>query len=282
MSSMVQSKAKARSGREEALCKVPVFRPVAIRLMSILTKEEPDILEVAELLQSDPGFSAEMLTVANSAAFGAVRPVNTMFKAILILGTECTRKLVVRTALQGMVRGMREDATIQNCWIHSRASGALAAWLAPHYRVHPDRAYTLGLMHDIGRLGLLAVQGRRYGELLERVSGSNAAVIDAERILFSTDHCEAGEYLARTWGLPAEFPEAARTHHQGVSGTMGDSNDLVACACALAQSLGFSAAPQAECRPIEELLECVPGGPQAPTQFSARDLSQFVCKELQI
>ncbi len=279
---MVQARATCRTARDEALCRIRVFRPVAIKLLSLLTKGAPDILEVADLIGSDPAFSAEILIMSNSAAFGLPNRVNTVHKAIIILGTERTRKLVARTALQGMVRGIQEDACIENCWIHSRASAALAAWLAPYYQVHPDRAYTAALMHDIGRLGLLSAHGRLYADLLERVSGTNEALMDAERIMFSMDHCEAGEWLTKTCGLPKEFQETACTHHHKVDGVLRDSNDLVACACAMAQALGFRAAPQVEGQSLEMLLERVPSVTHLPTDVSAADLSHFVSKELEI
>jgi HD-like signal output (HDOD) protein len=281
MRSISQAKAPGRSERAETLRGILVFRPVAIKLLSVLSQADPDILTVAELIGSDPGFSAEILTMSNSAAFALMSRVDTVPKAIMILGTERTQKVVARTALQGMIRGMPDDTSVQNCWIHSRASAALAAWLAPQYQIHPDRAYTAALMHDIGRLGLLSAHGSRYADLLQRVAGTNETLMDAERVMFSLDHCEAGEWLNKTCGLPKEFQETACTHHRGFEGVMRDLNDLVASACAIAQALGFRAAPQVECEPLSMLLERVPGS-HLMTQFSATDLSHFVCKELEV
>jgi len=281
MNSTVQSRPR-RGARDEALCKILVFRPVAIKLLSLLTKADPDILEVADLIASDPGFSAEVLTMSNSAAFALRNRVNTVHKAVMILGTDRTRRVVARTALEGMIRGMESDDSVEHCWVHSRASAALAAWLAPFYHIHPDRAYTVALMHDIGRLGLLSAHRRVYAQMLAQVSGSNEALMDAERALFSMDHCEAGEWLTRTCGLPEEFQETAARHHGKVEGVARDSNDLAACACALAQALGFRAAPQVEAEPVEALLERVPARTPLTAQFSASDLSQFIGKELEV
>lgn len=282
MKPVIQVQTQSRAKREEPLCRVPVFRPVAIKLLSLLTKPEPDILEVADVLRSDPGFSAEILAVANSAAFVHSNRVNTVHKAIMVLGTDRTRMLVTRSALQGMVRGIEQDTTIHNCWIHSRAAAAVAVWLAPHYQIHPDRAYTAALIHDIGRLGLLSAHGSRYADLLERASGTSETLMDAEQLLFSVNHCEAGEWLTRTWGLPREFQETASRHHLPVEGALRDVNDLVACSCSLAHALGFRAAPLVESDTLEALLEHVPAPPDVLTQFSATDLTGLVCRELEI
>ena len=275
-------KANGGAGRHEALCKVPVFRPVAIRLLAVLTKEDVDLFEVADLLNSDPGFSTEILTLANSAAYAMPNRINTVERAIVTLGIERTRTLVTRAALQGMVRGLEENAAVQNCWVHSRATAAIAGWLAPYYRIHPDRAYTFALMHDIGRLGLLSAHGGRYADLLARASGTNADLMDAERMLFGVDHCEAGEWLTRTWALPQEFQHTSRNHHRSTEGAPRDSDDLAACACALSQALGFRAAPLVDSEALEALLERVPDAVSPRARLAAADLSTYVSRELHI
>ncbi len=274
-------KENGAEARREALCKVPVFRPVAIKLLSLLTKEEADIFEIADLLNADPGFSAEILTLANSAVYALPNRVNTVQRAIIVLGIERTRTLVTRAALQGMVRGLDENRAVQNCWAHSRAAGAIAAWLSPLFRIHPDRAYTAGLMHDIGRLGLLSAHGRAYADLLARAAGSDTDLMQAERALFVVDHCEAGEWLTRTWGLPEEFQQGARSHHCIDDSSRG-SDGLTARACALAHAMGFRAAPLVVGETMEVLLERVGNSVTPRTQIAPEDLTVFVRKELEI
>jgi HD-like signal output (HDOD) protein len=264
----------------EVLCKIPVFRPVAIKLLSLLTSEEADVFEVTGLLNSDPGFSAEVLTLANSAAYSLPNRVNTVVRAVLVLGLERTRKLVTRASLQGMVRGMGESAAMQNCWMHSRAAAALATWLSPYYHVHPEQAYTEALMHDIGRLGLLSAHGSRYADLLGRITGTNENLMDAERMLFLVDHCQAGAWLTRTWSLPPEFQESSANHHKPVAGTLRDHTDVTACACALAQSLGFRAAPLIEAEPAEAILERVPNAMSPRLNLDLSDLSNQIRSEI--
>jgi HD-like signal output (HDOD) protein len=275
-----QGRSSQRALGAEALCKIPVFRPVAIKLLSLLTSEEVDVFEVTGLLNSDPGFSVEVLTLANSAAYSLPNSVSTVARAVVVLGLERTRELVTRAALQGMVRGMGENAAMQDCWMHSRAAAALAAWLAPYYHVHPDQAYTVALMHDIGRLGLLSAHGSRYADLLGRITGTNENLMDVERMLFLVDHCQAGAWLTRTWGLPPEFQESSANHHKRVAGTLEDHSDLTACACALAQSLGFRAARLIEAEPAEAILERAPNAMGPRLDLDLGDLSNQIRSEI--
>src|SRR5207244_1301553 len=100
---------------------------------------------------------------------------------------ERTRAFAATVALQGMVCGIKSKAAVQNSWQHSRATAIVAEWLAPFYRVHPEQAYTAALMHDIGRLGMLAAYPE-YPLLLAAATGSPQDLLERERVSFSVNH----------------------------------------------------------------------------------------------
>jgi len=229
----------------ERLCKLPVFRPVAVQLLAELAREEPNFAQVIKLLQSDPAFSAEVLTLANSALYARQNRTVTISKAIQLVGIERTRALAATVALQGMVRGVINKVAVQDCWAHSRAAALVGEWLAPFYGIQPDQAYTAALMHDIGRLAMLSAYPE-YRPLLANTTGTTDELLVAERKAFSLDHCEAGRWLTKIWGLPEEFLEAAATHHQPVVGRSGDRADLVRFACLLARPANLARAQRHE------------------------------------
>jgi len=262
-----------------ALCRVPVFRPVAVKLLQLLGNQDVSVLEVSQLLKSDPGFSTEMLTMANSAAHGRSHRIHTIERAVVLLGLERTRSLATKTALEGMIRGLGGSPTIRNCWGHSVATALIARWLAPFYRLHPDLAYTTGLMHDIGRLGLLAVEPKQYSELLASVEGTNEDMLLAERCAFRVDHCEAGLFLTKTWGLPQGFWLPSSQHHAAKNPTTARCVDIIRLACALANSLGYKAALMVQTELPEALVEQIPdlGHPRVLSSLSI--LSQLLERE---
>ena len=244
--------------KQVTLIKVPVFRPVAVKLMRLLGSEDASVLEVSVLLNSDPGFSAEMLTMANSAAHGSSNRIHTIGRAVVALGLERTRSLATKAALNGMIRGIGQHPGVENCWKHSLATALIAKWLAPFYRLNPDLVYTTGLMHDVGRLGLLAAEPEQYPKLLASVDGTNGDMLLAEKWAFRMDHCEAGFFLAKTWGLPEEFWLPASQHHAAKDPTMPGNVDVIRLACALAHALGYKAAPLVQSELPEALLEEIP------------------------
>jgi len=252
------------------LCRVPVFRPVAVKLLRLLGNQDASVLEVSQLLKSDPGFSTEMLTMANSAAHGRSHRIYTIEKAVVLLGLDRTRSLATKTAFDGMIRSLGGSLTVQSCWRHSLATALIARWLAPFYRLHPDLVYTTGLMHDIGRLGLLAVEPKQYSELLARVEGTNEDMLLAERCAFRVDHCEAGLFLTKTWGLPQGFWLPSSQHHVAKNPTTARCVDIIRLACALANALGYKAAPMVRTELPEALVEQIPdlGHPRVVSSLS--------------
>lgn len=163
--------AKAPARPPEQLCKLPVFRPVTVRLLSLLSSEDADAAKVTALLKSDPAFSAEVLTLANSSLYARRNRIDTVQRAVVTLGMERTRALAVTVAMHGMVRGIKNKGPGLDCWRHSRAAAIAAQWLAPFYRIHAEQAYTVGLMHDIGRLGMLSAYPE-YSALISSATGS--------------------------------------------------------------------------------------------------------------
>jgi HD-like signal output (HDOD) protein len=244
--------------KEAILCRVPAFRPVVVKLLRVLGDDASSMSQVASLLSSDPGLSAEVLTAANSAMYGTPRRISTTKHAIMMLGTERTKTLAMRASLDAMQRSIGNHPAIENCWLHSRAAAVVAQWLGPLFRIHPEWAYTAGLMHDVGRLGLLSLDTKGYAQLLDGAGSTEAAVMDDERSHFKMDHCEAGAWLTRAWGFPEDLQKTASRHHETALRLPDPGVDLTRLSCRLAHALGYKAAPSVELPEPEGLIEEIP------------------------
>jgi HD-like signal output (HDOD) protein len=103
--------------------------------------------------------------------------------------------------------------------------------------------FTSGLTHDIGRLGLLHAQGRRYGETLDKTFSSIDEANAMEKILFGMTHAEAGGHLAQTWGFPPILCRSIRAHHDCLTEDDGRLLRINQLACMMAGSLGYPELP---------------------------------------
>lgn len=242
----------------EALCKLPKFRPVALKLLKLLANEDVDLRMVANVLSSDPAFSAEVLAMANSPLYGMAFRTNSLTRAIAVLGLDRTRSLTLTIAMQAFVGNAQVTPELQNSWKHSLACATIAERFARNFGLSGDHGYTAGLMHDLGRLGLLKAYKSRYAEVLNGSYDDVGQVLEAERSLFEMDHCQAGSWLTRSWGFPEELQHIAALHHTRNEDFSGPVR-LAGVACTLADALGFPAVHFGLADEVDELMKSIPG-----------------------
>jgi putative nucleotidyltransferase with HDIG domain len=267
---------QARNG----LCKLPVFRPVALKIVNLLANEEVDVQGVAGLLRSDPGLSAEVLALANSAFYGQSHHIDNLARAVLVLGFRRTKSLALTVALRSFMRHLTITKVMEACWQHSLAAALLAEELAPLYEISTDQAYTAALMHDVGRLGLLMAYGDVYAPLLEAPHSTPGTCLDSERNLFQMDHCQAGLWVTQRWGFPPEYSRAAGCHHEELPARKQDLASLAGVACRLADALGFSAVAFDQAPSASEIVAQLPSDPWNRYVFNEEDLRSRIAKQV--
>jgi putative nucleotidyltransferase with HDIG domain len=267
---------QARNG----LCQLPVFRPVALKMLNLLANEEAEVRGIAGLLRSDPALSAEVLAVANSAFYGAPRYIDNLTRAILVLGFERTRSVTLTVALRSFTRHPANAKVMQACWQHSMAAALLAEELAPLYEIAKDRAYTAGLIHDVGRLGLLTAYGERYAPVFATRHNTVADCLESERRLFEMDHCQAGLLLTQRWGFPSEYSRVAGCHHGEMPAAKQDLVSLTHTACLLADALGFPAMALAQAPSAASIVSQLPANPWNPYTFQEEQLKNRIANQI--
>jgi putative nucleotidyltransferase with HDIG domain len=250
-----------------ALLKIPAFPPIAIRMLHLLANENVAVGELLEPLRADPAFSAEILRRANSAMFGFRSQVNSLQHALVVLGLRRIRTLTMTVATGIYLKRALQFAELRRCWRHTLACALLTEELARACLVHLDLAYTAGLLHDIGRLGLLVAYPAEYSSFLKAAAevastGEALDFLDQEKETFGLDHCEAGHWLAGQWKLPEEFAVITGRHHDRPSGAEVGLLTLVYLGCQMADTLGFYVVDTRRFPSFEELCAMLPESAQ--------------------
>jgi putative nucleotidyltransferase with HDIG domain len=232
------------------LARLHPFSPVAISLVQRFDRDDFAVQEIATLIESDPALAAETLAFVNSAFFARRDRVAELLPAIVIMGAENTKSLVATLAMRAMLKSAPKPAVTRRIWRHSFGTAVIASELAPIYGVSADLASAAGILHDVGRIGLLARDGEPYGHLILKQYENIDAILGAEHELCGMDHCEAGSYLARVWALPDVFHEVAEAHHHTKShaGITG----LIHLACSMADDMTLSAVSHRDVLPLSE------------------------------
>jgi HD-like signal output (HDOD) protein len=222
-----------------SLKKVPPFPPVATKLLSLLSNPGADTNEVAELISSDATFTARLLQRVNSAEFGFVSNIQNVRLSIDLLGLDMTRKVTLAQAMGAYAQGGLKTETMRRCWQHTVATAVLAEEIAVACGAFSGVAFTAGIMHDIGRLGLLVAYPAEYEQVIRNAAERSLDVLEFEEREFGAHHAEAGRLLAETWGLPPDMALIAGRHHDPCEGMELDLLRIVHVACRLADVLGY-------------------------------------------
>src|ERR1700689_2997847 len=230
---------RAATTVSEALKREPPFPPVAAKLLSLLAKPEVETNEVAQLISGDATFTARILQRINSVEFGLVTPVTNVRQAVALLGIDLTRQLVLTYATAAYTKGALRTQELRRCWQHTVATAVLADQIAKACGEFTNVAFTAGIMHDIGRLGLLVAYPVEYERVIRDAATRCLDLLDFERDEFGLGHAEAGRLLAERWGLPSEMAVIAGRHHDPCDGAELDLLGIVHVACQLADVLGY-------------------------------------------
>ncbi|MBI5450798.1 MAG: HDOD domain-containing protein [Gammaproteobacteria bacterium] len=189
-----------------------------LRLTEILNKPSHTAQEIAKLIEQDPGLSVRLLKIANSAAYGLSRKVDSISRAVTLLGNDPLRDLVLSTQVVDSFDGIPNDlVTMQDFWYHSIACAIGSKYLAQRAKIpDADSAFIAGLLHDIGQLVMFnALPEQSRQSLLMSIDDElNLEHEQCERQLIGFDHAELGAALAQKWNLPELLQEAIACHHQ--------------------------------------------------------------------
>ena len=226
--------------KDIVLANIPAFPPVVLRVLDLLANEDTDTSPLVREISADATLSAQILRLANSPLFGLAAQVDTVHHAVVTLGFARVQSLVMAIATTNYMKGAMKTEALHKCWRHTVASAVLCRELARVTGMAADRAYTFGLLHDIGRLGLLVAYPEDYESLLQTADRDAVSLLDLEKRRFGLDHCEAGRQLVEQWKLPQEFCVIAGRHHDSTSGAPLDYLTLVHAACQLADTFGYA------------------------------------------
>jgi putative nucleotidyltransferase with HDIG domain len=221
------------------LANLPPFKPIVIRLLRSFDREDVSPAEIAGLVESDTVLTSEVLAAVNSPLFGIQSKVTVPAHAVSLLGIARAKALVASLAMRAMMANAPKTPVMRRFWMHSSASAAIAVELAPCFGVAGDLAHTGAILHDLGRVGLLAAHTERYTVLALKAYEAVDEILAAEDAAFGMTHCQAGLLLARAWDLPKVFDQTVAEHHGLPCGR--DLRSLVQLSCRVADDFMFQA-----------------------------------------
>jgi HD-like signal output (HDOD) protein len=236
---------------------------VATKLLRVLSEDDVHLREIVGLIRADPALASELMRVVNSALYGFPSRISSIQNAITLLGLQTVRSFALTVSMKGFLHTALRLDLLRRIWRHRLACGMLCEEISAACSTSQggdDRAYTAGLLHNVGRLGLFVAHPKAYADLLSDPSKTD--LLEQERNTFGLDHCEAGAWLAHSWGLPRDLEVVIAGHHQPRASNAFELADLVRVTVILTDSLGFDVTPPEHCYTLAEVRSMLPEAAQ--------------------
>lgn len=194
---------------------LPELPETAFRIMQLSQNPNADPDVVARAIMSSPTLSARVLRYVNSPYYGLLREVTSIHQAVVILGLDTIRDLVVGLSMVDLFLSQRPVRFNQRRFNDLAVQTAVVSSLvAPQVDLAPEEAFIAGLLHDIGSLLL----GRYHPEILQQILNAKRdtgeSIVEIEQRVAGLDHTVIGHWLASQWELPQVYRVAIRHHHE--------------------------------------------------------------------
>lgn len=198
----------------EELGEVASLPEVVLELNELVESPDSNSQDIENVIQTDPGLTARLLKIANSSLYGYMSQIDTIKRAIMVVGTNGIRDIAWATAAVGAMEKCNPPyADIKSFWRHSLYVATVARILAGKCRIlRKDRFFTAGLLHDIGKLVLFLQFPEESQKLIDRLEDAHDDVYALEQRTYGFTHCELGACLMESWGLPESIVATARFH----------------------------------------------------------------------
>ncbi len=187
------------------------------QIMEELESEDPSVKKVGEIIARDVGMTAKILQLVNSAFFGLTRHVSSPEQAVVLLGLNTIKTLVISTQIFSdfQEKGVPAER-LDQLWTHSLNTAVCARTVAQKAgadSIIVDDAFMAGMLHDVGKLILFQAWPDKADAVLQRSEETGDPVWKSEEAVIGTTHGELGGYLLGVWGLPDNIVEAVAFHH---------------------------------------------------------------------
>jgi putative nucleotidyltransferase with HDIG domain len=241
---------------------LPTLPDVIFKVNEVVNDPSTSASDLETVISRDQAIAAKILRLVNSAFYGLPGRVDTLSRAIPLLGFSTVRNLVMSLSIFNI--STISDFDMKAFWRHSFATSTAAKAIAQSDGLPDADSQSLaGLLHDMGKIVLFQNFIKEYQAVFKFMEQRKLTFIQAERHLYSTDHAEVGGALAERWAFPPNITAAIAHHHNPENaGDLADFAAITASANMIAQTRedGFQAdlgyAPSKElCEGLHPLTE---------------------------
>lgn len=192
---------------------LPTIPIVATKVMQMIEMDNITVEDIASVVTTDPAVAARVLKIANSAFYGCQRQIQTISGAIVVLGFNTLRSLVVAASVKEVYKPF--GLTEKMLWDHSLGAALASRIIATATRkANPEEAFLAGLLHDIGKTIMNSLDRDKFQVVMQRCYNEGLFFEEAEESVFSFRHDDVGAMVVKKWNFPESLVTAILNHHR--------------------------------------------------------------------
>jgi putative nucleotidyltransferase with HDIG domain len=193
---------------------MPHFPENITRLQTMLSDPDSNMKDIAGKISMDPAMTADIIKVVNSAQYMTTKKIDSISEAVKILGITGIRNILYSYGTQKLLGDDTEEK--KRLWKHSYKTAFFAFNLIKnfqHDKSHIEDIYLGGILHDMGKIVLTAVNPDVSAKIKVFCEEKNIPEITLEDVRAGMNHAEVGALLAEKWNFPENLVAAIRFHH---------------------------------------------------------------------
>lgn len=189
---------------------------IVTRLAELINDEDSTLQDFEEVIRLDPTLVARLLNLVNSSYFGLRKNIDSISRAVALLGMKNLHNIAVTDAIQGMLKTEIYSPifSAERLWLHSAASGICCKMIAERiFSINGDDAYLCGILHDIGLIVELETAQEKFLTVIDKLEPGGPTILELEEEIIGTNHSQIGYLLAKEWQIADAIAQAIRDHH---------------------------------------------------------------------
>ncbi len=198
---------------------LPSVPAIIFELNKVIENPMASAAQIGRIISKDQGLVTKILKVANSPLYGIPRRVATIDFAVVILGFNQIKNIIIAISMMESFRDLGDvKFPKKEYWIHSIMVASAAKRLADDLNLNcSGEAFTAGLLHDLGLPIVHKYFNKEYTQVYQILNNSELPVDLIEKGIIGLSHCEIAKILIDKWNLPLTFSEAAMYHQSPVN-----------------------------------------------------------------
>jgi putative nucleotidyltransferase with HDIG domain len=221
--------------------KMPRLSTTVAKVYEICNGPDAAASDLNRVISYDPVLTGQLLRLINSAYYGLPSRVTSLTRAIIMLGINTVKNMVLATSVLTTFKGKTKIAgmSIEDFWTHCLGVGVIAKTIATQLKLPVNKQeefFVAGLMHDLGKIPLMTCFPERYQKAIEMAKTAHFFLPQSEQLYMGIDHCQVGYLIGAKWKLDNRIQTAIVRHHEAAKDS--DGIDIpIWCATGLANQL---------------------------------------------